>query len=375
MLLQLIALANSVAAQSIQNATAETAAIRTFFYVGGDYTSNGASGHIFDNQMYVEKLSPILSQSREERTPVVLIHGQAQTGTNFLNKPDGGKSWASHFLSAGHTVYIMDQTARGRSAWQPGAGADMLSTYSAETIQQRFTAPSRYNLWPQAELHTQWPGTGIMLDPTFDAFYASNVQFNPNATFQQQTVQAAGAKLLDRIGEKVWVLGHSQGGLMAVLIADARANLTKGVILLEPTGPPFQDTIFSTQPVRDWGLTDIPLTYSPQVKDPLSDLIQQDVPAPDNSTISCILQAEDPTPRKLVNLAPKPILTVTSEASYHALYDYCTVQYLKQAGCAKTTHMELAKIGIHGNGHMMFMEKNSDDIWKAVHGWIEENEQ
>ena len=374
MRIHLIAFANLVAAQSIHNATTETAAIRTFFYIGGEYTSDGAGGHIFHNQMYVEKLSPILYHKREERTPVVLIHGQAQTGTNFLNKPDGGKSWASHFLSAGHTVYIIDQTSRGRSAWQPGAGADVLSTYSAETIQQRFTAPSRYNLWPQARLHTQWPGTGVMLDPIFDAFYASNVQFNPNATYQQEMVQAAGAKLLDKLGEEVWVVGHSQGGLMAVLIADARANFTKGIILLEPTGPPFQDTVFSTRPVRDWGLTDIPLTYSPPVKDPLSDLIRQEVPAPDNTTIPCILQAEDPVPRELINLAPKPILTVTSEAGYHALYDYCTVQYLKQAGCAKTTHMELGKIGIHGNSHMMFMEKNSDDIWKAVHGWIEENE-
>ena len=176
-----------------------------------------------------------------------------------------------------------------------------------------------------------------------------------------------------KLGEEVWVVGHSQGGLMAVLIADARANFTKGIILLEPTGPPFQDTVFSSRPVRDWGLTDIPLTYSPPVKDPLSDLIRQEVPAPDNTTIPRILQAEDPAPKELINLAPKPILTVTSEAGYHALYDYCTVQYLKQAGCAKTTHMELGKIGIHGNSHMMFMEKNSDDIWKAVHGWIEEN--
>jgi pimeloyl-ACP methyl ester carboxylesterase len=213
-----------------------------------------------------------------------------------------------------------------------------------------------------------------MLDPVFDAFYASNVQFNPNATYQQQTVQAAGAKLLEKIGEEVWVVGHSQGGLMAVLLADARANLTKGIILLEPTGPPFQETIFSNKPVRNWGLTDIPLTYPPPVKDPLSHLIRQEVPALDNTTISCIIQAEDPAPRKLVNLAPKSIITVTSEASYHALYDYCTVQYLKQAGCAKTTHLDLGKIGTHGNSHMMFMEKNSDKIWKAVHGWIEKNE-
>ena len=29
---------------------------------------------------------------------------------------------------------------------------------NAEKLQQRFTATSKYNLWPQAKLHTQWPG-------------------------------------------------------------------------------------------------------------------------------------------------------------------------------------------------------------------------
>jgi pimeloyl-ACP methyl ester carboxylesterase len=201
------------------------------------------------DQMYVERLAPI-SPAPRKPSPVVLIHGQGQTGTNFLNKPDGGRSWTSHFLEAGHTVYIVDQTFRGRSAWAPRAGAATPSTYSAELTQQRFTAPEKYNLWPQSKLHKQWPGTGVMGDSTFDAFYSSNVQFISNATYQQSTVQSAGAQLLDLIGVPVWLLGHSQGGLMPLLIADARPRLTKGLILLEPTEPPFQEAVFSSTPAR-----------------------------------------------------------------------------------------------------------------------------
>jgi hypothetical protein len=33
--------------------------------------------------------------------------------------------------------------------------------------------------------------------------------------------------------------------------------------LIEPTGPPFQDAVFSNSSTRAYGLTDIPLTYSP----------------------------------------------------------------------------------------------------------------
>lgn len=350
---------------------------------------DGAGGHIFRDQMYVEKLQP--AGGATNKTPVVFIHGQAQTGTvrqaismlgymlktnanlegqNFLNKPDGSRGWASRFLQQGHEVYIIDQTLRGRSPWQPGYNAAQPSTYSAEIIQQRFTAPQNYNLWPQAKLHTQWPGSGVMGDEVFDTFYSSNVQFINNATYQQSTVQNAGAALLDRIAKPTIVMGHSQGGILPLLIADARPALTKALILLEPTGPPFREAIFSTKPARAWGLTDVPITYDPPVTNPATDLKQTVVPARNNQSVDCVLQAND-SPRKLANLADKPILLVTSEASYHAPYDYCSADFLRQAGCSKVKHLELGEEGIHGNGHMFFMEKNSDTIQKLIKRWIE----
>jgi hypothetical protein len=74
--------------------------------------------------------------------------------------------------------------------------------------------------------------------------------------------------------------------------------------------------------------------------------------------------------RKLVNLQNIPILVVSSEASYHAAYDHCTVRYLSQAGVTSTS-LRLADIGIHGNGHMMMLEKNSDAIAKAMADWLD----
>lgn len=289
---------------------------------------------------------------------------------NFLNKPDGGRGWASLFLQQGHEVYLVDQTLRGRSPWQPGRYATTPSTYAAEIIEERFTAVKRHMLWPQAALHTQWPGNGSMGDAIFDTFYSSNVQFISNATYQQSTVQAAGAALLDKIGVPVVLMGHSQGGVLPIIIADARPKLTKALVLLEPTGPPFREAVFSTNPARAWGLTDIPLTYSPPVTNPAVDLKQEVQPPRDANSSECILQAKTPAPRKLANLANLPILVVTSESGYHAVYDHCTVEYLKQAGCSKTKHLELGQTGIHGNSHMFFMEKNSDQIQKSIKKWI-----
>ncbi|KAM0421398.1 hypothetical protein ACHAPT_010752 [Fusarium lateritium] len=349
-------------------AQGEVPSIRSYFYVGGGYADDGAGGEIYRDQMYVEKLVP--TGGVRQRTPIVFIHGQGQTGSNFLNKPDGGRGWASQFISQGYEVYIIDQTFRGRSAWMPTAGAAKPSTYSAEIIEQRFTAGKNFNLWPQAVKHTQWPGTGMRGDPVFDTFYVSNVQFINNATYQQSTVQDAGAALLDKIGRPVILVGHSQGGIMPILIADARPRLTKGLVLLEPTGPPFRDAVFSTKAARVWGLTDIPLTYSPAVTDPATDLVQKVQSSRGDDFVECVLQASKPAPRRLVNLQSKPILILTAESSYHMPYDYCTAQFLRQAGCSKTQHLELADAGIHGNGHMMFMEKNSDVIQAVLERWV-----
>lgn len=43
----------------------------------------------------------------------------------------------------------------------PGDGS--LATYSAEFISKLFTAVQFSNLWPQARLHTQWPGVSQSL--------------------------------------------------------------------------------------------------------------------------------------------------------------------------------------------------------------------
>lgn len=117
-------------------------------------------------------------------------------------------------------------------------------------------------------------------------------------------------------------------------------------MLLEPTGAPFRDAVLGTNPARAWGVADVPLVYDPPVTDPAVDLKRAVRPASRADRVECILQADGTdeknatAPRRLVHLADKDILLVTSESGYHAVYDYCTVAYLRQAGCEKTTHLE-----------------------------------
>ncbi|KAJ7047770.1 alpha/beta-hydrolase [Mycena alexandri] len=334
---------------------------RTYFYVGGQkYTSDG-NLTIAADQMYVEHLTPA---EVTQPLPLLIIHGMFMTGTNFLNTPDGRLGWADYFLSQGYELYIVDQPARARSPWQPTVDGPLLPS-DVFTVETHFTAVQRFKIWPQAVLHTQWPGNGSMGDPTFDKFFASNVPSLNSTTEEAQKINDAGSLLLDQIGPVI-VMTHSQAGPFGWGLANSRPNQVKAIVALEPAGPPFINAIFPPfTPARIFGVTDIPIAYEPPISSPseLFPVVVNQIPG-----VTCFEQKAPA--RKLVNLLHIPVLAVTSEASYHAQYDNCTVNYLLQAGVG-VEHIRLENVGIHGNAHMFFMEKNGIQIAEQViQPWI-----
>ena len=214
-----------------------TLADQGYFFVNGQYieveTDEGTE-QIMARQMYVSYKIP---KRVRQRYPIVMIHGGGQTGTNFEGTPDGREGWADFFVARGYKVYVVDQPGRGRSAYHPDVYGPTRRS-STERVEERFTAPADFNLWPQARLHTQWPGSGRVGDPFFDQFYASQVESIGDDTLTQRLNQEAGAALLDSIGPAI-LLTHSQSGPFGWLIADARPNLVKGIVALEPSGSAF----------------------------------------------------------------------------------------------------------------------------------------
>jgi hypothetical protein len=82
------------------------------------------------------------------------------------------------------------------------------------------------------------------------------------------------------------------------------------------------------------------------------------------------LQAEPA--RKLKNLKGIPIVVVTSEGSFASPGNPGAVAFFKQAGCT-AEELRLVDHGIHGNGHMMMVEKNNAEVLEPIVAWIEKN--
>jgi pimeloyl-ACP methyl ester carboxylesterase len=340
-----------------------------YFFVGGKYSAVGDK-QVMNGQIYVEYQIP---KKRTQPYPLVIVPGAAQTATNFNGTADGREGWTQHFLRRGYAVYIVEQPGRARSAYQPDTDGPQAYP-QLMNVQQRFTAPEKYTLWPQARLHTQWPGTGMAGDATFDQFFASQVPFVQKPEVTQAENRDALVALIDKLGPIV-LMTHSQSGAYGWEAVDQRPNMVKALVGVEPSAPPVHDIEFLGAPdwfrdgaaTRSWGLTAIPITYAPPAASASDLAFEQQDKADGPDLAKCWLQ-KSPA-RQLPNLQKLPIAIVTGEASFHAPYEHCVVKYLEQAG-VRPTWFNLGAIGIHGNGHMMMLEKNSDQIADVIEKWL-----
>ena len=341
-----------------------------YFYVGGKTITVDGKPYVTD-QMYVEVRIPA-KQTRPH--PIVMVHGGTMSGTNFTGTPDGREGWAQYFVRQGYAVYVVDQPGRGRSGYLAASYGPMRNVTRDNSL-PRFVAQAKSKLWPQAHLHTQWPGTGEAGDPAAEQLAQSQLPAIGSFEKQQMLNRDALIALFEKIGPGILMV-HSQSGAFGWPVADARPDLIKAILAVEPSGPPVRTLEFIGAPDyfkenatgAKYGITSAPLTYSPPVGDPSELKFVKEDKADGPGLAVCWKQAEPA--RQLPNLQKMPILVLTAEASYHAPYDHCTVKYLEQAG-VKPTFIRLADRGIKGNSHVMLMEKNNKEIAAVIAQWLD----
>lgn len=341
-----------------------------WLYAGGHLES--ANGKQFmTGQIYAEYMIPA---QQTHPYPIIMVHGGTMSGTNFTGTPDGREGWAQYFVRHGYAVYSVDQVGRGRSAYNE-AFYGVAEQTDATNNQARYSAQERFNRWPQAHLHSQWPGDGTMNDPAVQQLVSSQLPAIKDFRKQMELNRDGLVALIDKIGPSI-LLVHSQAGAFGWPVVDARPDKVMALVAVEPNGPPYSGVEFVGAPdwfkqqgvTLPWGVTGVPLTYAPAARDASELKFVQEEKPQGEGLVRCFKQVEPA--RKLANLNRSPILILSAEASYHAPYDHCTVQYLQQAG-VDPTWIKLADRGIRGNSHMMMVEKNNAESAAVIEQWLD----
>ena len=304
---------------SIPTVALDGVARHGFFYAGGKYVGElgPEKESTMGGAMYVEVMVP-----RQMRSPypIVFLHGAGQTGVDWLQTPDGRPGWAYNFLDMGYVVYLQDFPARGRSQYVPGVdgtpGQLNLNIRTAPNLEETFTAMAARGNFPQAKKHTQWPGSGRMGDKVFDDFTKTQVQFLAGGR-QETLTRDANVALLDMINTPVILLTHSQGGAFGWLVADARPNLVKAIVTLEPAAPPIRGVdnakvAYTARRRPELGRCQQPdhlRAGGRRTRRSCSTVLEEAAPAPDK--VPCYVQQEPA--RKLKNLQNIPVLFMVGE--------------------------------------------------------------
>lgn len=276
--------------------------------------------------------------------PIVLVHGGAMQGTEWLDTPDGRPGWAQRLVEAGYAVFVIDRPTQGRSPFHPDVIGAMGVPFPYEEGEEVFF-PSKV-----AKTHTQFP-----FDPgdaaALDAFIAPFGPLPADLAASQEMDADRLARLLDRIGPAI-IVTHSASGSAGWLVADRRPRLVAAIVTVEPMGPAFAKT--PNIGTLDWGLTAAPITYDPPRADPAE------------------VRAADPSSLRIPALAGVPVAVVSGETSVQSKYAPAMVEFLRTAG-ADAELLHLPDHGIFGNGHGLIYEKNSDQALQPVLRWLAVN--
>jgi pimeloyl-ACP methyl ester carboxylesterase len=280
----------------------------------------GASGLVTSGQMYVEYQVPV--DRRPGAPPLVLVHGGGHTGACWRTTPDGREGWATSFVRRGYAVYVVDQVTRGRS------GFDASPVNAARRTGDTTTIPNIF----QFSLDTLW--VVFRFGPRPGEFY-DDARF-PRLALAQYLAQlvpdfnfgiddplvsvSALASLLDVIGPAV-VVTHSQSGDFGFHLSVLRPGLVRGIVEVEGAST---------------------------VDDTLLDVVHAKVPF--------LTVYGD-------HLADQPLYAATSAAAAE-LVDRLI------AAKGDATYLHLPAAGVTGNGHMMMLETNSEEIAGLIDGWI-----
>ncbi len=301
------------------------------FFVGGRDTRSDTlstlpdyapTGTITVDQMYVRYQIPVDPKGR----PITLIHGCCLTAKTWETTPDGRMGWDEYFLRKGHAVYVVDQVARGRSAADPSV---INSVKLGKTPPDRL--PPVFSVGHEAawaifrfgpEYPKVYPGMRFPLDAIGEFWKQMVPDWYAALPTPNPTVPALSA-LAIRIDGTV-LMSHSQSGIYPFQTAALDTTGIAGIVSIEPGACPNSDA-----------------DLAPYTKLPI-----------------LVLWGDH------VGLSPRwaPRLKMCQAFA----------QAVNKRG-GNVDNIELPKVGIRGNSHMLMQDTNNLEIADWLLAWIDRN--
>lgn len=182
------------------------------------------NGHYAVEGAYVQFFVPT---RRQDRPPIVLVHGGGMSGSMWERTPDGRNGWLHALLARGYEVHVIDNVERGRAGWAPGLwhGDAILRTMEEAWSLFRFGPPDGF-ADRRAFAGQRFPVNHL---ETFARYFV------PRWTSTTNAQVAAMSALLTRF-DKVSVIAHSQGAAVASTAMALAPGRVAAFLALEPSG-------------------------------------------------------------------------------------------------------------------------------------------
>jgi hypothetical protein len=284
------------------------------------FTKGGVPAKIDPNgtyqveQMYVQYFLPA---NETGAYPLLMWHGGGLTGVTYETTPDGREGWRNYFLRKGWAVYNSDAVERGRSGF---ASPDVfegepLFLTTANPFERFRIGQGAGSFNADPSKRKVLPGNQFPVE-AYDQFVKQNV---PRWTTTDKAILAAYIAEIDKVCPCV-ILFHSQAGKFGFLAAQARPDKVKGLIAIEPAA--------AGDPAKADLLKNIPTLVV------YGDYIEQDSRWP--------------------KIHEKGVTFADAMRKSGGTVDV----------------IDLPKIGIKGNSHMMMMDKNNLQIAELIQKWM-----
>jgi hypothetical protein len=302
------------------------------------------AGKSMVNQMYVQYQRPLF---RRGKHPLIIVHGCCLSSKSWQTTPDGRMGWDEYFVRQGFDTYLAEQVSRGRSGFNALQYQKVLVGDAPPSSNPPILIATDAFAWNVF----RWGDFGTLTPFPDEQFPMNTVGVGPNATltFYNQVIPDLNSTL-----------------------PDVPAGCADGTCT-----PPDPNAVFSTPASMAKLANDlngaILMGHSQSSGYPTMAALQEG-----SQGVRGIIQLETGCFGNLTSadvdiLKKIPILIMVADHFTTPQPSPTCVAEMQQINSAggDLTFISLPAIGIHGNSHMMMLDRNNLEVADVIVDWID----